>query len=458
MNKIAFTLDTNILLHDYRAMEALDVNIRIPLTVIREAENHKSDAGEVGWNARKSLRLIDDAMSNGDKLPNGRRLLLDLQGEDRLDPEINDHKIIMAAIKSQSKLITNDVAMRIIARFHSLDCEGYAGDEAEINKIGQVETLESNSATINMLYENKSVPLEVVKSENMAVNACLVLKEGDQKSVLARRFPDRIQKITPAEDIQGISPRNVGQKFYFDMLLDPLIKIVFVTGAPGSGKTLLAMAAATHLCDPGKKRFDQIICAKSMEGIGKEVGFLPGELEDKLAPVYASFNDCLRFLMPKSFKSDKDGQEDLGKIVKNMYNIKYEAILTMRGRTFANSFIIIDEAQNLSHHELKSVISRAGEGTKVIVMGDLHQIDTKNLTRYDNGLYTCQKKLYNEPMVGIISLPVSERSDIARLCPKLLFFYSPLRRGRRSNDCNKCKHAKLGKTEETTGKYSLGYF
>lgn len=336
------TIDTNVLMTDYRALTKLDDEIVVSLTVVRELENHKSDPTDGGYNARKSIKLIDECLNQGYRryksgietiLPNKFTLFIDGSFEE-LDMEINDHKIIKTALDHEDTLYTNDLAMKIQAIYYGAETEGYIGEEAEVNKIGRVECVHTESAIINEIYDTGSVELDRVEVENEKVNTSYIFK-NDQQSVLVRSMDNRFQRIKPTDNIYGVDPKSAAQIFYLDMLLDPKIELIFCSGIAGSGKTLLALAAAMHL-NNGKKanRFDKIICTKSLASIGEDVGYLPGELDDKIGPKYMSFDDCLKFL---SFSNTK--VED----VKTQNRISYEYIGNMRGRTFPKSFIIIDE-------------------------------------------------------------------------------------------------------------------
>ena len=407
------TVDTNILMDDASSLILLNDDMIVPMTVVYELEKAKKYMDEVGYNARTALKMIYEAVVNNDGvLPNGKSIKVD---GDKIIPS-NDQSIIDTAKSFGCALATNDVAMMLIANWQKVDVIHHdRKDREDVDHIGEVETVELDSKhLIDEMYSKGSILAEQIKMDNNLQNACYIIKHG-QSSVLARRIGNRIVTVKCRKEMSGVKPRDNGQKFLADMLLDNGIKVLFVTGKSGSGKTLLTLAAALHLNDNNSgKGTRKIICAKPMTPIGDDVGFLPGEIGDKLGPHYASFDDQIKHLMTGK---QVDG-ENFNMANKNKISVVYEHIGYMRGRTFPNSYIIIDEVQNLNVHEVKSIISRAGENSKVILLGDLKQIDT-GLSMYDNGLTLAQKKLCDEELVGHIFLPKSVRSDISVLSEKI---------------------------------------
>ena len=398
-----FIIDTNFLMKDYKNLEFLEGDVVIPITVIRELDNHKNDNGPIGYNTRKSLRLINDAIDNGYVLPNGFKVTIDEYEHPELQE--NDDKIIASAKLSGGTLITGDLGMKITAKSLGIDVRRFADDENVLNP-GKVEELVIDYDLLQDLFNNGKIRYEEINHEKNYANSCFMVRDENKTgSALIRRIGDFFVKITQPKNVfNKITGKNVAQRLYLDMLMDPRIKIVLVNGTAGSGKTLLALAAACHLRD--QRKFDEIICAKSVEEVGKEIGFRPGEEENKLAPYYAAFGDNLEFLAQSVVRG-----AGLNKMIPE---VTYEHIGYMRGRTFRSSFMIIDECQNLTPNEMKTIISRAGEGSKVVCCGDLKQIDN-NQSEYTNGLFHAQRKLIGQELVGVITLDKSERSDIAKL-------------------------------------------
>lgn len=400
-----FIVDTNFLMKDYKNLELLESDVIVPITVIDELDNHKNDNGAVGYNTRKSLRLISDAIDNNGMLNNGFKLTVN-EDEYKEIPK-NDHKIIQcAADTNDSILVTGDVGMKVRARSQGIIVQSSTDDDNVLNP-GKVHEFEIDYDLLQELFNNGKIHYKEIDHDRTYPNSCFMLRDENKTgSALVRRIGDHFVKITQPRNVYNkVTGKNIGQRLYLDMLMDPRIKIVLVNGTAGSGKTLLALAAACHLRD--QRKFDDVICAKSVEEVGPGIGFRPGEEENKIGPYYAAFGDNLNFLA--SAEKDRGGG-----LVKMIPEVEYEHIGYMRGRTFPKSFIIVDECQNLTPNEIKTVISRAGEGSKVVCCGDLHQIDN-NQSEYTNGLFHAQRKLIGQELVGVITLDKSERSDIAKL-------------------------------------------
>jgi len=403
-----FITDTNFLMKDYKNIELIESDITIPITVIHELDNHKNDKGSVGYNTRKSLRKINDAIDNDYTLENGFKLRID--EEEYEDIPKNDNKIIESALNaSDATLVTGDVGMKIVAMSRGIKVMK-SGDDDDILNPGKVEELVIDYELLQELFSDGKIPYTDIEHEKNYENACFIVRDENKTGfALIRRIGNFFIKVRQPKKIYGkITGRNIAQRLYLDMLMDKRIKIILVNGVAGSGKTLLALAAACQLKE--SKKFEEVICAKSVEEIGKEIGFRPGEEENKLQPYYAAFNDNLEFLAKPDARS--------GALRKIVPNVTYEHIGYMRGRTFRDSFMLFDECQNLSPEIIKSIISRAGEGSKVVCCGDLKQIDN-NQSEYTNGLFHAQRKLIGNEMVGVITLEKSERSDIAKLCALL---------------------------------------
>lgn len=404
-----FIVDTNFLMRDYKNLELLEGDVTIPITVIHELDNHKNDNGSVGYNTRKSLRLINDAIDNGHVLPNGFKMIVD-ECEYEQIPK-NDDKIIASAQEiNNGTLVTGDVGMKITAMSRGVKVRRFTDEDDSVLNPGKVEKVVVDHELLLELFNNKKIGYQDLGHENDFKNSCfLVVDENQTGSALVRRIGDYYVKITQPRNVYGkITGKNVGQRLYLDMLLDPRVKVVLVNGIAGSGKTLLALAAACQLRE--SRKFENIICAKSVEEVGAKIGFRPGEESDKIGPYYAAFGDNLEFLAQSGVKD--------GGFNKVIPEVDFEHFGYMRGRTFRNSFLIYDETQNLSPSEIKTAISRAGEGSKVVCCGDLHQIDN-NQSEYTNGLFHAQRKLIGQDIVGVITLDKSERSDIAKLSAML---------------------------------------
>lgn len=400
-----FVVDTNFLMKDYKNLELINDDVMVPITVIDELDNHKIDVGPVGYNSRRSLRLINDAIDNDGLMKNGFKMFFDDNEYENIQK--NDHKIIACTQNTTgAKLFTGDVGMKIRAKLKGIDVKIDLDDDNILNP-GAVNELEIDYELLQQLFNDGKIPYEDIEHEMNHKNSCfMVYDKARTGSAIIRRIDDYFVKINQPRNIYGkITGKNIAQRLYLDMLMDPRIKVILVNGIAGSGKTLLALAAGLHLRK--QKKFDDVVCAKSVEEIGKGIGFLPGEEDSKLGPFYEAFRDNLIFLSSAS-------KEKGGELVRNIPDVGFEHIGFMRGRTFPNTFMIFDETQNLSPNEIKTCISRAGEGSKVVCCGDLHQIDN-NQSMYTNGLFHAQRKLIGNEIVGVITLSKSERSDIAKL-------------------------------------------
>ena len=425
-----YVLDSNVVMDDFRVIETINENLLIPITVIHELENHKSDLGDVGYNSRNALKLIDSAMSNNDTLENGKRIVFD--ADEYPEIVLNDDKIIETvsvrnSVHDEAVLMTNDVAMRVKARILDIETEPYLKQQEEYNSIGKINYEDVSSDVIDGIYSKIEEKSEGI-ADTYKENDLIVARTGSQ-SAMCKIKNESLEIVVPPVNLNGsISPRNVGQRFFGEMLLDENKSVILATGKAGSGKTLLSLAAACDYFD--NQLVDQIVCVKVQSEVGDEVGFLPGELQEKIAPHQASFNDNLKVLFPKSFKRKR--KDSIGKPkskaeadndnlfdVASSYNIMYEPITFLRGRTFTNSFLIIDECQNLTPHQIKTIISRCGKGCKIVLLGDVTQIDNHRVDKYTNGLFYAQKKLCQESLVGCINLEEIERGAIAVLADKL---------------------------------------
>lgn len=398
-------IDTNLFMKDYKVIESVTEDIIVPLTVIIELENHKNDFGATGYNARKSLRLLSEAIDNNYAIKENK-LIVDIA--DYSDFEKNDDKIIQSAINHKCTLATNDVAMKVIAEATKHLKVVDLCKDTEILNPGKVEKIKVSSEVLAELFQEGKVQSIKVAHNNTFENACLLLTSGSE-SALVRVIDSEYHKIKEYNNVFGrINARNLEQRFLINMLFDSEIKIILVDGCAGVGKSLLSLAVACQL--RAQKKYEDIVCTKSVEDIGDKIGYRPGEESDKLQPYYEAFQDNLEYLAGSEL--------DNGKLSKQIPEVTYQHVGYMRGRTFRNSFMINDECQNHSAVTLKSILTRAGENCKVVCLGDLDQIDSKE-SKYTNGLFHAQRTLIGHKNVGVLTLSKSERSDICKICSKL---------------------------------------
>ena len=399
-----YILDTNVLLDNHKNLLLFDDDVLMPITVIKELDKHKKDQGDVGYHARHSIKLIDDAIENNNKLSNGINIIIDSSEYEYINQ--NDDKIIEACLGRDCIFVTNDLACKIKAQTKNIKTIKY--QDTGIKTPGKTETIFVNSNIIDMINSESNIDERLIECNDCGQNASYILKdEYTSQSVLATRKGNKIHKINAPKNIYGcIKPKNAEQRFYANMLLDPDIKVVIATGKNGSGKSLLAMASGLQIVNSNCKT-SRMLCCKSIYEVGNSIGFLPGVESEKLQPHYASFKNSLDYIASKLNRSDY--------YEKGFSEVEYKHIGYMRGVTYINSYILADEIQNEKSTSVKTILSRAGINSKVVLCGDLEQIDNKENSKYDNGLYYTQKKLYNHPQVGIISLEKTERSEIAEI-------------------------------------------
>ena len=445
MRKKTYLLDTSAILTDRDAISAFGRNdILIPLKVLEEIDNNKKRQDTVGAHARGAIRILDNLRKKG-SLQKGVRIgkglgLLYARAYDPdlcpagLDIENADTQIIVTALTEikdnpNKKLIvvSRDINMRVKCDALGLLCEDYkveqiVKDRTEI--FTGFSTRLIDEEIIDRFYEKEEIFLDDEKIGLYPHEyVMLVSNSNDKKTALARyEGSDKpLKRVSEYKSgVWGIKPRNKEQSFAFDLLLNPEIKIITLIGRAGSGKTLCAIAAGLSqtLERQGKKSmgsdplYKKLVVSRPIQSVGKDIGFLPGSMEDKMMPWLAPIQDNLQYLMG----NDKLTLETY---IKNGI-IEMEAITYIRGRSISNAFIMIDEAQNLTTHELKTILTRVGENTKIVLTGDIEQIDNTYINETTNGLTYAVEKFKNEDLAGHIILQKGERSKVASLAAKLL--------------------------------------
>jgi len=438
LNKKTFVLDTNVLLTDSNSIFNFgDADIALPLKVLDEIDKHKKRQDSVGMHARNIIRKLDELRSQGNlfegvDLESGRLYVKGFdpfQLPDDLDVENPDNQIIATALslkqtskKSKIILVSRDINMRVKCDALSIECEDYSNDQVvdDIEGLytGFIEHLVDDQI-IDSIYKDEDVFLD--KSDAfLQPNQFIMLISNfnDKKTALVRfvSYERPLKKIDSIKKgIWGIRPKNKEQNFALDLLMNPDIPLVTIIGKAGSGKTLLALAAGLQQCfgaTANDSHYSRVIVTKPVEPVGKDIGFLPGTMEEKMLPWLAPIQDNLKNLMGND-KLTLDMYIDEGKI-------EIEAMTFIRGRSIANAFIIIDEAQNMTKHEIKTVLTRVGEGTKIILTGDIEQIDNVYLDETTNGLTYVIDRFKEQNSSGHITLLKGERSKVATLAARLL--------------------------------------
>ena len=435
-SKKIFVLDTNVILHDATCIQNFEDNeVVIPISALEELDQFKRGNEQIHYNAREFLRLLDelsiDSNSNELNQPDGKIKVVVNHNwhpdvEKTFKEDCPDHRIINCAFKlheenldKQLVLVSKDTNMRLKARSLGLMAEDYTTDTIEdVNHIYPGNRLIENvsSEEIDMIYNADGVDFKNLESIKKPVpNENYILRNG-QKSVLAYfdPFEKEISQINNL-NAYGITPRNAEQSFALNMLLDERIQLVTLSGKAGTGKTLLALACALEK----RKRFRKIFLARPIVPLSnKDLGFLPGDIHSKLDPYMQPLFDNLSVIRHQ-FKSNEKRAHRIKEMLEEE-KLLITPLAYIRGRSLQKSFFIVDEAQNLTPHEIKTIITRAGEGTKVVFTGDIHQIDHPYLDKKSNGLTYLISRMKGQSVFAHITLEKGERSDLAELASNLL--------------------------------------
>ena len=439
MKKI-FCLDTNVLLYDPAALFAFDDNeVVIPLIVLEELDDKKTRQDDVGANARHVNRTLDDFrkignLNDGVRLPSGG-LLKVIESTDPsilptgLRPRGADNSIIATALQlirtgGNVILITKDINARVKCDYLKIPCADYLKHQVAKHKSSLYQGVRRATVPeerLESFYMSGSLTLlpQEVEEKKLHPNEFVVMKSDPaKKSAIARcqNIPEKVKPLIEIAAVWGLKPRNKEQRFAIDLLFDDSINLVSLVGPAGTGKTLLAVAMGLQKV-LGESKYDKLIISRPVQPLGNDIGYLPGTLEEKMLPWIQPVMDNLKFL----FSADKDKKNAS---TMNLYFekgiIEVEALTYIRGRSISRAFMIIDEAQNLSVHELKTIITRAGENTKIVLTGDLEQIDNNYVDSLSNGLTYAVEKFKDYPLAGHVSLIKGVRSKLATLASKIL--------------------------------------
>ncbi|MCD8293259.1 MAG: PhoH family protein [Prevotellaceae bacterium] len=435
-----FVIDTNVILHDYNCLKNFQENdIYLPIVVLEELDKFKKGNEQINFNAREFVRQLDlitddDLFTKGAPLGQGMGKLFVVAGSvnapkvrDSFPEHIPDHRILAVAEWVGEKhpgmktiLVTKDVNLRMKARSIGLLCEDYVND-----KVHDTATFEQankvfegmDPALIDQIYANKE-GLDVGGfdfKDQLIPNECFILK-SDRNSVLARYNPflHAVCRVNKTKNY-GIEPRNAEQSFAFEVLNDPDIKLVALTGKAGTGKTLLALAAAL-----GKvSDYKQILLARPIVALSnKDLGFLPGNAQDKVSPYMQPLFDNLN-VIKRQFAANSSEVKRIDDMLKSQ-QLVIEALAFIRGRSLGETYCIVDEAQNLTPHEIKTIITRAGEGTKMVFTGDIQQIDQPYLDTHSNGLVYMIDRMRGQNIFAHVNLVKGERSLLSELASNLM--------------------------------------
>ena len=437
--KKIFVLDTSVILHDHNVLDCFEENdIAIPITVLEELDNFKRGNDTKNYEAREFIRILDrlsNAYTLQDWIPiNGEdkgkfKIILENDTNEADAVKIfgnkNDHHILNAALSlkitakdSKVILVSKDINLRLKAKALNITAEDF-----ETGKIDRDSTLYTGkqlvenieSEYINKLYKQGNISDTNVIKDKLTANGFYIMKNG-KSSVLSYYNPldDCLERVEK-QYVYGIKPRNAEQTFALHALLNPDIKLVTLQGVAGTGKTLLALASALEQ----HNLYHQIVLARPIVPLSnKDIGYLPGNADEKINPYMQPLFDNLKFIKNQFGQNEKkyrkiEEMEDDGKL-----NIS--ALAFIRGRSLSNVIFIVDEAQNLTPHEVKTIITRAGENTKIIFTGDVFQIDTPYLDEQSNGLSYLIDRLKGNELFAHITLEKGERSELANLANELL--------------------------------------
>jgi len=439
MKKI-YVLDTNVLLYDPQALGRFkDNSIIIPITVIEEIDRFKKDMNETGRNARQVSRIMDafrkvGSLSKGVPLENGGTLRIEIYEEKvmkRLPPELReergDNRILAVAVDLMETgpavpviLVTKDTNLRIKADALGLAAQDYESDKVAIDDLFTgIADLEVGADVIDRFYSQGWLEL----GTSLLPNQFVTLTEAANHSHTAlARFDHGSGRILPLkgggkEGVWSLFPRNREQTFALDALLDDNIKIVTLVGKAGTGKTLLAIAAGLHKTAE-ENVYNRLLVSRPVFPMGRDLGFLPGDIEEKLTPWMQPIFDNVELLLTghEGEKRHSKGYKEL----MAMGILEIEPLTYIRGRSIPNQYMIVDEAQNLTPHEIKTIVTRAGEGTKIVLTGDPYQIDNPYVDAESNGLTYVVERLKEQTISGHVTMTKGERSELAELAANLL--------------------------------------
>ena len=446
MAKKIYVLDTSVCLTDFNAVTSYGNNdIIIPLKVLDEVDNHKQRQDGVGVNARGFIRFLDSMREKGSlikgvRVAKGKGLISAADFDPGTVPEgydlnIADNQIIATAITQVSVqaitsrprkviVVSRDINMRVKCDSVGISAEDYVKEQVVSDTTDiytGFKTVLVDDQVIDRFYEDEEIFLNDGHQKLYPNEFLMLVSSSNDKKTAIARFKEKEKPLSRVPECNGnkkkssawgIKPRNKEQGFALNLLRDPEISVVSLIGKAGSGKTLLALSAGLEQVLEGKGKYNHLIVSRSVQPMGKDIGFLPGTMEDKMMPWIAPIRDNLKYLMGND-KGTLDSYTRQG-------IIEIEALTYIRGRSIPNAFIIIDEAQNLTIHELKTIITRVGEGTKIILTGDIEQIDNVYVDEVSNGLTYAVEKFKQYDLSGHVTLLKGERSKVATLAASIL--------------------------------------
>lgn len=437
MAKKIYILDTSVYLTDFHSVYNFKNNdIVVPLKVLEEIDKHKKRQDTVGYNSRQIIKVFDDLRSKGSlsagvRLGKGKGIICSLPYSSQVLPpdwdlNVPDNQIIATALTVANNnpnrkciLVSRDINMRVKCDSVGLESEDYIPSQVveSAEKVYEGFSLHLvDDQVIDQFYSGEEIYLDEAETKSYYPNQFLLLvsNANENKTALARFISGNLplRKLKEYKNVWGIAARNKEQSFAMDLLLDPNVSLVSLIGKAGSGKTLCAIAAGLQQIMDSNAEYTRLIVSRPIQPLGKDLGYLPGSMEEKMAPWLAPIQDNLRALLG-------DDKATLAMYMQNG-TIEVEALTYIRGRSISNAFIIIDEAQNLTRHELKTIVTRVGEGTKIVLTGDVEQIDNVYIDETSNGLTYAVEKMKKYDVSGHVTLRKGERSKLATIAAKNL--------------------------------------
>ncbi len=437
--KKIFVLDTSVILYDHNSVSNFEDNdVAIPIQVLEELDTFKKGGDSKNYEARSFIRFLntvssDSLLNNWVKIARGKGKLkiikegddLENNAADTFDDYKNDNKIINAALsvkqeypRRQVILISKDICLRVKAKAFNLMAEDYqTGKITNLDKLytGKSVINDIESSLIDQLFAKDTIPVKKVSRTKLPYNHFLILNNGKKSALGYYNSSEDVVERVEKQSVHRIKPRNAEQAFAIHALMDPDIKLITLRGVAGTGKTLMALAAALEQ----RSSFHQIYITRPIVPLSnRDIGFLPGDANAKVDPYMQPIWDNLKFIKSQFKETDKEFRR-----INDMVQTEKIAIAPLayiRGRTLSNVFFIVDEAQNLTPHEIKTIITRAGENTKIVFTGDINQIDTPYLDAESNGLSFLIDKVKNHRLFCHVNLEKGERSELANLANELL--------------------------------------
>lgn len=437
--KKIFILDTSVILHDHNSVNKFEEHdIVIPITVLEELDNFKKGNETINFEAREFIRFLDGKSKEStlqewrpiNGRSTGRMIVMmyeesGINAEEVFGEEKPDHKILNTALVVKQKhpestvvLVSKDINLRIKAKALGLLAEDYKNDKIQDPNFLKepIETIEGiDHGTIDKIYSDGFIGFKKVLKHEPYANQCFILKNGSSSVLASYNAEEKVFERINKSTAYSIKPRNAEQVFALNVLLNPNIKLIALQGQSGTGKTLLALASALEQ----RRNYKQIFLARPIIPLNnKDIGYLPGDIKSKLNPYMEPLWDNLKMIQ-NQFEQNDSEYKAIAQMVEQE-KLVIQPLAYIRGRSISNIYFIIDEAQNLTPLEVKTIITRAGENTKIVFTGDINQIDTPYLDAHSNGLSYLIDKIKNHPMCSVITLQRGERSELANLANELL--------------------------------------